>query len=370
MSDRYMVEPDLKAVKELTGSGAGTLKKCFQCATCSVVCPLSGDTKPFPRKEMIYAQWGLMDRLVGNPDIWLCHQCNDCSLHCPRGAKPGDVLAAVRRYSFAKYAFPKFMGKLLGDAKNLPYLLAVPIIIMIILLASIGHLNIPEGEIVFSKFFPLFYVDALFIAVSMFALLSAGIGILNFWKDMKKSSNLWVPSMGLIPSIISTATEIFGHNKFKDCGVSKDRYNAHLLVFYGFAGLFITTNIVLVLVDFLHVETPLSLINPVKILGNVSGIALFIGITLVALNRFKNKDITTTTSYDWALIGMIFALVITGFLAELTRLAGIAFLAYPIYFIHLVAVFYIIAYLPYSKLGHLLYRTVAMVYSKYSGREH
>ncbi len=370
MSDRYMVEPDLKAVKELTGSGAGTLKKCFQCATCSVVCPLSGDTRPFPRKEMIYAQWGLMDRLAGNPDIWLCHQCNDCSLHCPRGAKPGDVLAAVRRYSFTKYAFPKFMGKLLGDAKNLPYLLAVPIIIMIILLASIGHLNIPEGEIVFSKFFPLFYVDALFIAVSMFALLSAGIGVLNFWKDMNKSSNLWVPSMGLFPSIISTATEIFGHNKFKDCGVNKDRYNAHLLVFYGFVGLFITTNIVLVLVDFLHVETPLSLIHPVKILGNVSGIALFIGITLVVLNRLKNKDITSTTSYDWTLIGMIFALVITGFLAELTRLAGIAFLAYPIYFIHLVAVFYIIAYLPYSKLGHLLYRTVAMVYSKYSGREH
>jgi hypothetical protein len=33
-----------------------------------------------------------------------------------------------------------------------------------------------------------------------------------------------------------------------------------------------------------------------------------------------------------------------------------------------VAVFYIIAYLPYSKLAHLFYRTAAMGYAAYVGR--
>ncbi|MBI5183172.1 MAG: quinone-interacting membrane-bound oxidoreductase complex subunit QmoC [Nitrospinae bacterium] len=365
------ISPDLGFIKDIIAWGGDSLKKCFQCATCAVICPLSTDTKPFPRKEMIWAQWGLMDKLVGNPDIWLCHQCNDCSLHCPRGAKPGDVLASVRRYSFMNYAFPRFMGRLLSDIRNLPYLLALPMIIFIILLASIGHLNIPEGEIVFSRFFPIFYIDVVFITVSLLALLSAGIGISNFWKGMERNSNPWMPGtgMGLIPSIISTVTQVLGHNKFKDCGVNKDRYRAHLLVFYGFVGLFITTNIILVLVDFLHIETPLPFIHPAKILGNVSGIAVLVGITLVLLNRLKNKDITIATSYDWVFIWMIYALVISGILTEVTRLAGIPFLAYPIYLIHLVVVFYIIGYLPYSKLAHLLYRSVAMVYSRYSGRE-
>jgi hypothetical protein len=42
--------------------------------------------------------------------------------------------------------------------------------------------------------------------------------------------------------------------------------------------------------------------------------------------------------------------------------------AYGIYFLHLVSVFYIIAYLPYSKLAHIYYRTVAMGYAAHIDR--
>ena len=89
MSDSYLVEPDVGFIKEVSKLGGQDLKKCFQCATCSVACPISPDTKPFPRKEMIAASWGLKDRLIGNGDIWLCHNCGDCTTLCPRGAKAG-----------------------------------------------------------------------------------------------------------------------------------------------------------------------------------------------------------------------------------------------------------------------------------------
>ena len=42
---------------------------------------------------------------------------------------------------------------------------------------------------------------------------------------------------------------------------------------------------------------------------------------------------------------------LTGFLAQLTRMADMAGVAYPMYFLHLVFVFYIIAYLPFSTEG-------------------
>jgi quinone-modifying oxidoreductase subunit QmoC len=59
----------------------------------------------------------------------------------------------------------------------------------------------------------------------------------------------------------------------------------------------------------------------------------------------------------------------SGILSWILRLAGIAGLAYPVYFIHLVFVFSLFIYLPYSKLAHIFYRTAAMVYNKYSGRD-
>jgi hypothetical protein len=61
-------------------------------------------------------------------------------------------------------------------------------------------------------------------------------------------------------------------------------------------------------------------------------------------------------------------IVVTGFLTWLSRVANAGSFAYIIYFLHLVCVFYIIAFLPYSKLAHLVYRTVAMGYAAYVNR--
>ena len=136
------VSPDVSFVDEVVRGGGESLKKCYQCATCSVVCNLTPEENPFPRKEMIYAQWGLKDKLFPNPDIWLCHQCADCTAYCPRGAKPGEVLNAVRKLSIENYAVPRFLGKAAGSPGYLAFLLAIPVAIFLIILGGLGHLNL------------------------------------------------------------------------------------------------------------------------------------------------------------------------------------------------------------------------------------
>ena len=120
MTEKYLAQPDLDFIAQVKGLGGETLKKCYQCATCSVACPIAPDDSPFPRKEMIAASWGLKDKLIKNGDIWLCHQCGDCTDLCPRGAAPGDVLAAVRSVAIEEYAQPKALANhIAGTARSM-----------------------------------------------------------------------------------------------------------------------------------------------------------------------------------------------------------------------------------------------------------
>ncbi|MBU4258534.1 MAG: heterodisulfide reductase, partial [Proteobacteria bacterium] len=142
---------------------------------------------------------------------------------------------------------------------------------------------------------------------------------------------------------------------------------AHLMVFYSFIGLFIVTNIFFVVLYVFQIHGPYSQLNPVKWLANVSGVALIIGSILMIKNRMARTD--QSTSYkDLYLLGLVLGLGLTGMLTEMTRLAGAAGLSYILYFVHLVFVFNLFAFLPFSKLAHLVYRTVAMAYAEYANR--
>jgi len=105
----------------------------------------------------------------------------------------------------------------------------------------------------------------------------------------------------------------------------------------------------------------------VKWLANIAGVALIIGSFLLIQKRRAQTD--QLSSYaDWFLLGFVFTVAVSGLLAEITRFAGWAGITYTVYFIHLVAVWVLIAFLPFSKLAHLVYRTVAMAYDKYIDR--
>jgi len=377
-----LVEPDLDFVRELKAAGGDTLKKCFQCATCSVVCELAPEQKPYPRKEMIYSQWGLKDRLVNSVDVWLCHYCNDCSAHCPRGARPGDTLRAIRAVSFRHFAFPSFMGKIVGEAKYWPIMLAIPVVVLLLGIAIAGG-HIPEGAVEYRDLFPLLLVDVIFLAVTFLAIGSLGFGVWNFMQGMHanavREGYAEDKPLGFdyLKSLISVIPTILLHNKFKLCITNRDRYLSHLLVFLGFLGLFIVTNIGFIGIyggPLLGINTnflapPYSFANPIKLFALLVGIGLLVGILLVIANRLKPKDAESTISYlDWSLIIAVLATVSTGLLTWIGRVGNLGTVAYVIYFLHLVSVFYIIAYLPYSKLAHLVYRTVAMGYAAYIDR--
>jgi quinone-modifying oxidoreductase subunit QmoC len=370
-----IVSPDLNFVKEVIAAGADSLKKCYQCSTCTVVCEVTPNNKPFPRKEMLYAQWGMKDQLITNPDIWLCHQCSDCTAFCPRGAKPGEVLGAVRKVTIKEYSGPRFMAELTSNPKYALLLFAIPVAIFLVILGAIGHLDLTaislneNGVIAFPEFIPDIYVDMIMVPTAGFAALVFLLAITKYWSAMAASAG-GAGRGDIVNSITGTLIDIFSHKKFSACGVAKDRKVSHLLVFYSFIGLAITTSLGVFYVYGLKWEMPYPQTNILKLIGNASAIGLLVGMTYMITNRMKNQAKAGLGSYfDWLLIVIIFGTCVTGILAEVIRLAKLPVPAYITYFAHLVFIFVLFAYAPFSKMAHMVYRTTAMVFARHIQRD-
>ena len=147
MSDATVIKPDLQFVNDIIKGGGESLKKCYQCATCSVVCNVTPDESPFPRKEMVLAQWGQKDQLITSPDVWLCHQCSDCTAYCPRGAKPGEVLNAIRKQSIKHVAMVPLFAKIATEPKLIWLLFAIPMALLYVVLMILGtQISTPCGQ--------------------------------------------------------------------------------------------------------------------------------------------------------------------------------------------------------------------------------
>ncbi len=389
MAKELTINPDMGLIRTIRKAGGETVKKCYQCATCAVVCNLSPVNKPFPRKEMIMAQWGQKDQLISDPDLWLCHQCNDCSTYCPRDARPGDVLAAIRTFIYKSFAFPSFMGTALASPAALPFLFLLPIFILMASVWSFAprlengsFLFMKAGEVIdFNIFLPHSAVDAIFVFGNIIIFLFASIGFTRFWKNLHKGNP--EKKMSFISALIGTLKEFITHKLFKNCDVNNTRSTAHLILFLGFLGAMTTTGLVFVFIFIPHYlnmlgiesmhsffELPLAGFHPVKILGALSGIGLTVGGAWLIFRRLANKDEIGANGYpDYLFLYVIFFAGFTGMLAWLIRVADFALVAYIMYFIHLVFVYFLLWYMPYSKFAHMFYRTLALVYCRKIGRE-
>ena len=114
--------------------------------------------------------------------------------------------------------------------------------------------------------------------------------------------------------------------------------------------------------------TPYNFFHPVKVLGNISGTMTILGCTVMVGRRMSSAKTGKATVFDWTFLWVLFATVITGFGSQVFRVFDLAVAAYSIYYVHLVLVFFLLAYLPYTKMSHIVFRTVAMIYARWSGR--
>jgi len=203
-----------------------------------------------------------------------------------------------------------------------------------------------------------------------FATLVAWIGGRRFWKAISESET-GSPQVleGFVKSLMLTLVDIASHRYFKLCKVNKARGHAHMSILYGFLFLFTASALAFVYTVILNRELSLPIWDPAKIIGNLGGIGLLLGLTVVSMRRLFRRDAAGRSMYfDWYFIGLLYVLTISGFALEIVRYAELGDVAYSLYMGHLVFYFMLFTYLPFTKFAHVIYRTLALTHARQSGR--
>jgi quinone-modifying oxidoreductase subunit QmoC len=312
---------------------------------------------------MLMAQWGLADQLAGDPAVWLCHQCGDCTERCPRDARPGDAVQGMRSMVIETLAFPSFIGRMVGNVgKTWPILVAVPWLFWLALWGA-GVIAAPEGAIhAYEDFVPHGLLYAVFFPVAGYVTLVAGIGGLRFWKKMGEGTDRKGSFIGgLVPVVI----DILGHKTFGSCDRVSGRRWGHLALFWGFVGAAVTSALLIWAIYVQGDEMPLPLGHPIKILGNLSAVLLVIGGVWLIVSRFAtHRALIKTSAFDLFFIGVVAMVIATGVIVEAARFVWPANVAAFLYTVHLGVVLTLFLTFPYSKFAHMLYRTLALVHQR------
>jgi quinone-modifying oxidoreductase subunit QmoC len=373
MTSKSTVIPSSEFRSELLKRGGASAFRCYQCATCSSVCQLAPADSPFPRRQMLYAQWGLADRLAGDPSVWLCHQCNDCTVRCPRDAKPGDVMQTIRSLTIENLASPKFLGKLVGGAGvTWPLLIGFPFVFWLVFIHAVNGFSIPEIQLIngsmtfaWDEFVPHWMIYVTFFPLALWAVVAIGISSSKYWKMMGEGVERSGSFLGhLIPVVI----EILSHKRFGSCDAAKPRKTGHLLFLWGFVGAAFTTAVIVIAMYGFKYPLPVEQTNWMKVVGNISGALLIIGGLILVFNRLGGGNSSgASTAFDNFFLFVAFMVGLTGVSTELSRLFMGPDTAVWIYVAHLSFIFCLFATFPYCKFAHMVYRTLAMVHERMTG---
>jgi heterodisulfide reductase subunit C len=95
---------DPKFKDEVTSvPGGKNIKRCFQCGTCNVGCPVREiEEKYNPRKIIRMTVLGMKERVLTSDFIWLCSACYTCQERCPQDVRIPEVMNALKNLAVKK----------------------------------------------------------------------------------------------------------------------------------------------------------------------------------------------------------------------------------------------------------------------------
>lgn len=77
--------------------GGEGIRTCIQCGVCTGSCPNANLMDYPPRKIIAMVRAGMEKEVLSSNSMWYCLSCYLCTVRCPRGIKPTDVMYALKQ---------------------------------------------------------------------------------------------------------------------------------------------------------------------------------------------------------------------------------------------------------------------------------
>ncbi len=82
--------------------GGEKIPTCIQCGICAGSCPVSHEMDYTPRQLVRMIQLGLKQEVLNSNTIWICTTCFSCSVRCPRGIRPTELMETLKPMAMAE----------------------------------------------------------------------------------------------------------------------------------------------------------------------------------------------------------------------------------------------------------------------------
>jgi citrate/tricarballylate utilization protein len=314
----------------------------------------------------------------------LCHNCGAC-YHACQYAPPHEfavnvprAMAKVRLDTYSEYAVPSFMGALYKrNGLTLSLALAFGLALFLVLGAVMkGPLFGAPLAGNFYAIFPHNLLALLFGIVFVLAVVSLGIGVMRFWKDVAAGTASGATASGAVAEATKHALTLKyldgGHGD--GCNEADDRFTLarrrfHHFTFYGFMLCFAATVVATFYHYFLDLHAPYPFLSVPVLLGTLGGIGLLIGpagLLWLNVQRDPARGDAAQKPMDRGFIALLL----------LTSATGLALLAWRdtaalawLLAVHLGVVLALFATLPYGKFAHGIFRSAALLKSSIEKRQ-
>lgn len=366
MSAPSYVHSDPGLLAEIRRYGKFDTSGCYQCGSCTISCELVTEFASFPRRSIRYALLGLRRPLLESLEPWICHDCGDCSVVCPRQADPRASMMTLRHFLTGQYDWTGLSGKLLQSRAwhigTLVFVLALAV--GLLLGYHLWYAELPFSLFIATPFglehmFPLMTYYTLSVVLLPLALLVTRV--FRIWRFTMHGAGYRIPFWAYLAEAWTYVHHSVTHSMMRKCP-DRSRWFGHWLLATGTVMMLVIKVFAL---RWFQTDSIYPLHHPQRWLGYLATGLILYGLAGLLVGRIrKQKEFYKETRFEDLVFPILLLLTaLTGITAHILRYAGFELACHFTFALHvIIATPLLVVEMSFGKWSHMIYRPLALYF--------